>query len=39
MKIGDVYVGDFCEGKREGKGVMTYHFSEKYDGEWRKDLR
>ena len=37
------YVGDWVEGKREGKGVMIWehynHPGSKYEGEWKNDKR
>jgi len=31
---GNLYEGYFVEGKKEGKGVMTYENQERYEGEW-----
>jgi hypothetical protein len=32
---GNVYVGNFVNGKRDGKGVMKYPDGAVYDGEWK----
>lgn len=35
---GDIYTGEFFEGKRQGKGQLVYKFSgDIYNGNWRKD--
>ncbi len=37
---GDVYVGDFIDGKRSGRGRYYQVFDETiYDGEWTNDRR
>ena len=36
---GDVYDGALEEGKRNGKGTMTYFNGDKYEGDWLNDLR
>jgi hypothetical protein len=37
---GDIYNGDYIEGKRNGKGRMYYAgIKEIYDGEWVNDRR
>ena len=37
---GDVYEGNFINGVREGKGIMTYaEQGTKYDGEWKNNLK
>jgi len=35
---GDVYKGEFKEGRRAGKGVMTFSNGDSYNGEWRNDV-
>lgn len=36
-KNGNVYTGDFREGKRHGQGVLEFKSGNRYDGEWRRD--
>ena len=36
---GDLYVGDFVNGKREGSGVCYYANRDQYKGRWRADFR
>ena len=37
---GDIYEGDFTEGKREGRGIYRYASNgDKYDGEWKNNDR
>jgi hypothetical protein len=33
---GDVYEGEFFEGRREGRGVMICTNGDRYEGEWRE---
>ena len=39
MKNGDVYDGDWYEGKKDGFGKMTYANGDIYDGEWEDDCQ
>ena len=32
---GDVYDGEFKDGKRHGHGVYTWSYGGVYDGEWK----
>lgn len=34
---GEIYTGDFKNGKRSGKGIMTFNTGGKYDGQWKED--
>jgi hypothetical protein len=34
---GDVYIGEWREGKKEGTGTMKWAFGDKYEGEWLAD--
>ena len=36
---GDKYLGDFENGLKEGKGIMTYSNGDKYEGEFAKDVK
>ena len=36
---GDEYTGEFKDGKRDGKGKLTYHAFQIYDGEFKDDKR
>jgi len=37
---GDIYNGDYLDGKRNGRGRMFYaNVKEIYDGEWSNDRR
>ncbi|MDR3078906.1 MAG: hypothetical protein LBU15_02605 [Rickettsiales bacterium] len=36
---GDVYEGEYRNGKKDGKGVHTFPDGRKYDGGWKNDLR
>ncbi|KAH3745500.1 2-isopropylmalate synthase [Pelomyxa schiedti] len=38
-KDGDVYEGEFSNGKREGKGVYGFGDGRVYDGQWKAGLR
>ena len=38
MKNGDCYTGEFVEGKRHGKGCLTYANGDKLDGSFFKGL-
>lgn len=35
---GDVYTGNFWEGRRHGKGSMKFANGNRYDGQWKDDL-
>ena len=34
---GDIYEGDFVNGKREGQGTYTNKYGNYYTGEWKND--
>lgn len=34
---GDVYIGEWLDGKKDGQGKMTYSNGDVYDGEWKDD--
>ena len=34
---GDVYVGEWDENKKHGKGTMTRKTGDSYEGEWKND--
>ena len=36
---GDVYVGNWADGLRSGKGIYTYFNGTVYDGFWGGDVR
>jgi hypothetical protein len=36
---GDVYEGNFKEGKMEGNGKMRFGNGKRYDGEWKNNKR
>lgn len=38
-KDGSVYTGEVMEGKRHGKGKMTWPNGDVYEGDWREDRR
>ena len=35
---GAIYEGEWCKGKRDGKGIMTQADGSKYDGEFVEDM-
>ena len=35
---GDIYTGDFLDGKKHGKGVLKTLSDRTYDGGWENDL-
>ncbi len=37
-KNGDIYLGEFIEGKNEGKGNYIKENGEYYNGQWKNDL-
>jgi hypothetical protein len=38
-KNGDVYEGEFCYGKRGGKGTYKYHNGDVYEGDWYDGIK
>lgn len=34
-----IYMGQFSNGKRNGKGVMRYKNGRQYEGDWESDVR
>jgi hypothetical protein len=36
---GQVYVGEFRDDKRNGKGTLTFSNGERYVGEWKNGLK
>jgi hypothetical protein len=38
-KNGDVYVGQWFEGKRNGYGVLTKRIGDHFEGSWVNDQR
>jgi hypothetical protein len=37
---GDIYIGDYLDGKRNGRGRMYCHAKQEiYDGDWSNDRR
>ena len=36
---GDIYEGEFKNGKQDGKGIYYYFYGDRYDGEWKNDKR
>ena len=36
---GSRYVGEFKNGKRDGKGIYYYHTGNSYEGDWKDDKR
>lgn len=39
FKNGDVYVGQWFEGRRNGYGVLTKRIGDHFEGSWVNDLR
>jgi len=38
-EIGDNYVGNWKNDKKEGYGIMKYNNEDEYDGNWVNDLK
>ena len=38
-KNGDIYEGEWKNGKKEGKGTLCYSNGDKYEGEWKRGKR
>lgn len=36
---GDIYEGNWSEGKRSGAGVMVYVNGDRYEGYWNEDMK
>jgi len=36
---GEIYVGEWADGERNGQGTMTYADGDVYEGEWRDDKK
>lgn len=39
IENGNKYFGEFCNGKKQGKGKMIYQNGTEYEGEWKNDQR
>jgi hypothetical protein len=35
---GDIYSGSYSDSKRNGQGIYTWDFGDKYDGSWSNDF-
>lgn len=36
---GDVYEGDFSEGRRDGRGIYRYGNGDKFEGQWKENFK
>jgi hypothetical protein len=38
-KNGDIYIGNWSQDLKEGKGMIMYVDSQNYEGTWKNDLK
>ena len=39
LENGDVYEGNWADGRKQGSGLYSYGNGDVYDGEWKKNMR